>query len=761
MKRALTFLSVALATVLLSPPGTAQFDPEQWTGDPFERLEQLPIAEPVADAQRVIVQLRATREYVPADVYVFSKSAVPAATWSHLRQNYLAPELLVAARHATHYRADEDGYALVAMPDDGVCIAIAGEHVGIHEHNCTDTWISLDEWIRVRAEVLDHEGRPAAGVPVVVNADTPSRRAVIGETDRTGRLSTRIEKPRPGVKLDLRADVAGAEGIEPVPERDTGAKPRLVQLRLPPTGSLQVVLPDALAARPFCVNAALFSSNGLSRARKWTERGPLFSLVAIERDVESTVHVGHLNIKLTVTGPQAAGEHVEVTPDFDEFAVLPGRLVDASGQPHAAAPLWTVFPSVGRMTSLDDNGVFHLVARRTEVVAEGGHIALFCLDAKDHDEIGRGDATIEVDPFADEIGDVVMQKPSTLVRARLIDARDRPVVGVPVVITSEHGDRHGAVTDERGRFELKATLFGELELTLGDQAPLLRRWQLPQAVPVQAGPEEQVVHVETAPSLRVTTTRPDLLAWFTCRAFEPDAPMPQFGQPVDDHLFVALARNGEHHVQVRFGDRLLVDLPRLVVRPGETDYEMLQNIELPGDLHTTELIVRTPNGEPLDVGVYLHGVDGFVAPRPLPLPTGRGAVAWFDGQRLTVQHREHRLVVLEPTGETTEVTMRPKARLRLRLPQGIELPASAVVIEQHVLFGDVVTTRHAWRQQPLVLRPTCDGEVTLSIEVPGPTGVLQLHAQTVTVPPHAELTDVTLAIDADAAQLAREHSMGK
>jgi hypothetical protein len=246
-----------------------------------------------------------------------------------------------------------------------------------------------DTWIEVR--VLRHDGSPASGIPLVLQPSLSLGESVALARARTDeRGLARLRRPRPGslptfffppavppverssaLAISVLADVCA---VPPVmrswSEDDDPAE--ILELQLPPLGSIEVLLLDP-RRQPLVEESEVFllygrpggSATGQA-ARRTSTGSALFPHVQtdLELDVTALPLEGVQTGVASVAGPAVDGRTLRLELAVEgAFALLFGRLVDASGAPFAGARFeYEALPGTSGVRRTDDEGRFALGA---------------------------------------------------------------------------------------------------------------------------------------------------------------------------------------------------------------------------------------------------------------------------------------------------------------------------------------------------------------------------------------------------------------
>lgn len=341
----------------------------------------------------------------------------------------------------------------------------------------------------VEVLVRESDGRPAAGVPVVLRRVlTVSSDYVEQRTDSAGRATLRHAGAllsRPGGAWHAQLGVAATD---PPSKFVTLQRPPSAPLEftLAPYGSVELVLGERADASGASAVRAILRSTKSSRPRSGFERWPtgsstplvaavggsvLFEHVALGEEFEATLVHGLFESKLKFKGPTQPGERVVVRAEESGAASWTARVLDEQGRPWRGALVARANEGsqvLGQRRELtltpDANGRVCIEARELPPREDARVLTFVSLDGQGR-EVAAGRAQVQALSESEDLGEIVLRPVELLASGLVIDWRGQPVAGARVVLVddSDAGDPKPrlpfeAHTDAAGRFELQFAL---------------------------------------------------------------------------------------------------------------------------------------------------------------------------------------------------------------------------------------------------------------------------------------------------------------
>ncbi len=441
------------------------------------------------------------------------------------------------AKHAAHLvRSDERGQATILGPlESTILVARSGSLWGRSSSylpNTTERKLDLFPDADIVVNVRDVEGRPAPGVPVVVqyrlgilsSLAAPKLRATSDEhgTVRIAHAGFGIERTignwnsKHGSMLwSLAAEICSANRPEIALDANSLPKEPL-ELHLPALGEVELVVSGSdgraatLELRPQLMLAAnVPNGTGDGPSRGWIGGpGPRVRVEAKEgRALFRNVALGaELALKVQPNtasqtwvkrfqGPTNAGERVRVELKLESGApTFVGRLVDGSKRPLSKVRVATDLFSLPAPTRVhfsnrreddiiacgwgtvttDADGGFSI--SYSDDQAHGGVPVLVLCTARN--EAGslaaRVDLAASWTAGAHSLGDVVLSSTPIVASGKVVEADGKPITGAFVGISVFKGQAHiTATTDANGDFELRsAEPYDRLDLSADARAHL-------------------------------------------------------------------------------------------------------------------------------------------------------------------------------------------------------------------------------------------------------------------------------------------------
>lgn len=775
-------LACALAMSVGELP--AQRDLTEWSQDPWRTLAKLPVASEVPDGHLVRVHLLSGDHTNPpianANVYVLPEDCIDKPTRTFLFHHFRSLQLaVIGARYATRYQTGADGTVRVAMPKEGQSFAVTSSGFGIGATSNADSTIMLAERGRVLVEAVDCDGRPVHGVALYLSYEHGGSQLANACTNKGGRADLRFVAARgqdQRRRLQVVAAVAGPTRIAcDVPADYFEDEPRLLRVQLPPVGSV-LLRTDTISQHlkgQKCTSFIQWTAPPGSFAGlayypniKWTDEGALFTHVALNEQFEARVIVGDgrwFNAKGSGPTKRGALATLTATPRSTTWEVT-GRLLDVDGKPIAefdgtafiyreegwfACRYKTAADGTFRIDTVvtdDLGGPLHFEFRSVGFTLDGEQPAAVADVAK------RQDGKMA-------LGDLIMRREPVMVSARVLDLDDKPVAGLLVFASPTHMNRggigslaippsHRAETDAAGRFS-----FYEAEPASGPLKVTMRSssWKFEKSGDVTVGSKDEVLRVRPVGLLKVRIADPQMAGMLRAELFQAGRSRGR-SRALNRRVFQFSGLTpGEYEVRFSLANREVLRIEKIHVLAGVDQVDSrLREIDWLAKVKVATVHVTGTDGKPISAEVRVR--DGVHLTSPLPCDAlGIAKIAHLPEQVLEITHPRFRSQFLqsaEAAGkQRIEVRMLPRARLHLKLPSHIKLPADTRVLmdndEQPVI----------WRQGgPTVVMPGTTGKTELTVMIFDEGGNRrELHRQTVVLRDDAQLTDVMLKISPEVA----------
>jgi hypothetical protein len=366
---------------------------------------------------------------------------------------------------------------------------------------------------RVPVVVVDGDGRPAAGVAVGIasGANAPLRTFARTGNDGAATIAWSALDEQLDGQLDAPCVRLLAALREPVQQPLPASPDTPAQLRLPPTGSVRVLLQGRASASSPRVALRVAAKGGvLVPPADADPLGARFPFVEPGARVAAEVAYEGLAAPIDVDVPAvAAGKETQLAIDLDAGPQrLAFRLRDCDGRPLARCELHVVWQQEKQSHGFDavtgKGGEFELAV--DPACVPGGSLTI-----EQRRDDGDWVASLQVSlqdlgPGRNDRGEVRMQEKPVLARGRVVDVREQPVAGVVVETT---GGNRAAPTGRDGAFTLRARapLPAQEELRLVDD-----RWFFATApdrpVVVEGGNADCVLRIAPAARLLVRLSPP-------------------------------------------------------------------------------------------------------------------------------------------------------------------------------------------------------------------------------------------------------------
>lgn len=314
-----------------------------------------------------------------------------------------------------------------------------------------DVEIEPDQTLRVRV-VQDDDNRPLPDIPVALAVRTGGDEGAAGavlllpggrSADNDGQLAVphfqlwvRDQRRMHGPFTSARvvADLPGLVGHGPA--LPIGEPPgSVVELRLPPTGSLSVAVIDP-AGRPVTgstVGVSIVNHGGKPDGGKPALRlvdgagVARYTRVPLHRRWQVSVNAGSKPVVRTVVGPARAAEHVEVRVAIPiESVIVMGRAVAEDGAPFARARLRVTVAGDGRSRAIETVETDAAGRFLSAFDARLGDRSVRAIFFEDVSQPWRRDGAMaclrhvkSLRVGAQSVGEVVLRKAPIVVRVRL------------------------------------------------------------------------------------------------------------------------------------------------------------------------------------------------------------------------------------------------------------------------------------------------------------------------------------------------------
>ncbi len=644
--------------------------------------------------------------------------------------------------------------------------------------------------------VVDHRGKAAVGVPLVVGRVSPVGDSMSFstlpkskvKTDAEGRARFQIgTEPSRWSNLHVQADIAADPPVRvPVPRsRDE------VVVTLPPTGSVRVIVfddnGDALSGVRNVTLEVAGSKRFFDRLKvrgEIEEEGSLFRWVGLdlELSVRAAIEgVGSLHVRRP--GPTIPTELAVFDISTRESSIARVEFVDALGKPLRNHSLVTVL-SAGRSrrsfaVTTNEDGIVKLTVPKPFLDAADARWILCDVDA--------GGASFTLDLGVPWVGlrDVVgarLAPGEVVMRGRAVDTRGAPVSGLELDVPlswisgarsrSHHGRRpakHRVRTDEKGVFEVREHAPRDGGRV---QAEAVGGWQLERAR-VRYGDLD----------ITLIARRPGRVE-LVMRGVPPgtDVSMLQllrrnrgpgiFGANFEPLLTEAVG-DSEAASVVAFDDlqHTTYDLyvggmgrvkglrPGIkVVEPTEDAAAVRVTYDWKQDLKLIRPRLIQPDGTAIAGSVMVYQVNGGGH-------SGRSAGVTPEGRpflvpkrsRIVFEHPSWRSFELRELKEKMDIHVQPRFPARFVLPRGIELPRGVRVqtaVEELAWKGAGPVDIATHPGQPLTAMLDGAGNVVVTVSVPTPHGgdydVAWQKTVVVPEPVGNTVVEVPLPIDQEA-----------
>lgn len=643
------------------------------------------------------------------------------------------------------------------------------------------TLVQLQRRLAVAAEVVDADGMPLADVEVALGRWSGGTFAprLCGRTGRGGRVRLVLAAGDAAAlaNLSVRAAVVAPARVQAaLPAGYFDRAPELLRLQLPPCGSLRVRVRGASARavpRYFSLGLPDGEGNGSIFAAREAPDEVVFAHVALglEGQCRFVLSGGEgINLQAPVRGPRRAGEAGTATVDLGSCVpVVEGRLLDADGRPLAGQQLQVLVERLRgcgtEHVRTDADGRFRFLPEDKLEKADDLRLTFRGGTASDGAPLA---AFVHLQPGQRgmvDVGELRLQREPVLCSGRVVDGDGKAVAGVAVAVgtSSMPGNaafsawiRPPSPSGADGSF----TVF-EFEPVPAARALRIEAtgWLLRHELEVQPGARDVRVvvdrtgHIEAR--LRGAAPAAALLSWEVRSA---NGVSRQYARPAGGALQFADLLPGRYELRAFLLGQELFCVPGLEVEAGAGCADP-RLADLDWKAHVQLVAVRVFAADGTQLRGRLHLLDDRRAQHLDCDADGRAEVPWREGLRLAAGAPLHRTQLLQPAREPVEVRLQPCARLRLRLPEGLQLPDGVLVafprLPELRNLGRAVAE---WRNgAEMVVRPDADGACSLQLLVRQGAQWIVIHEQDVQLPADDRLHDLLLAIDRhvvdDAASL--------
>ncbi|MCA8976248.1 MAG: hypothetical protein KDC98_16125 [Planctomycetes bacterium] len=761
-----TAFATLVAAGLAIASAAAQRDLARWPADPLRELEKLPIAAAVADGEPVVVR-DGKGGVEGADVYVVDLGAVTESTLAFLRAHFLGDSMCVfAARHGVRYRTGTDGEVRVAMPARGLAVAIMGEQLGTGVSAAGRVNVMLEQRRLVRIEVVHADGRPAPGVMICGYETFRRGRSGAACTDFAGRARLHVRYVR---GLRIRAMITANEVAEvEVPEDYFEARPALLRLRLPALGSVLargVIRDDCVAELE--IDDGKARTTGRDRAAvapaRYTEEGAFFEHVAVGTEVVVTVRCAGTNamtFSVPSDGPSRPEDAVAVDCGPDLLAkdqrYVTARVLDGQGRPVCEQEVWTCFLHAGgrlvRKVRTDTSG---RLSRSIPGAGFSGEPRFLVAEKSlgNWGDVPVAVAELELGGSGDvELGDLQMTIAPVFASGRVVDGDGRPVTGVTVNLAEAQvfGRRFSrpswhSRTDDDGRFELRLVDY----LPVAHDVKVDEKGWLCDEVAVEPGDTGIELQAVRSGRLVVDFGERRRPPWLDVEIVPAAGGKPRRAYDIAGSVEFDDVRPGRYGVRLSVLDHVLSGIEGLDVEPGARCEDPRLTIDWRTLVPLLDVSLLDEGGLPIRGRVRLSSAVHTEGSRVIQCDGhGHAQVPFVDGLQFLAEGEDHRTVAFRPSFDPTVVRMRPRARLRFVVPDGLQLPVGIQVSEDGGVNSDPIGRDGSWR-------PAGSGLVTLSFLMRPQFGKPEtLWRQVVDVPNGNGVMDIPLEIDADIADRA-------
>ena len=576
---------------------------------------------------------------------------------------------------------------------------------------------------QLRVQVVDADGSPVAGVPIVIEKPGSHSALWSGKTEGPDGVVTIGAYPDElGINVadGQLAVSANVHTLIPLTQSlVNGEIPRdVVRFELPPTGSMRIRAVNALNLPIRQEADVIMYLTGEERRRLGKRRGPLFLIPNVRfalRDgvvVLPYVEVGQrLEVNLSVqgmkqgwtsnipvqkvSGPMQAGEQVDVLFALDA-PILAGRVLDPAGKPVANRELTGWLMGVRGMATTrartkmrtDDDGRFSVVVRQKQA---GTGERQFVITLNEPDRTGaieklptgpqvRVALPDELTEPMHELGDLTLSQ-DVRFESEVRDERGLPIEGVEVSLFESTYPRQFAVrksglrlakydatSDRDGRFSLSTPSGASFLMTLEKEGFVRETLALPRS---EQGPIVLVRAASLKARVLVPWSAPQeaiSLRYELVRGESAIAANSITNATID----IEACSPGSAALRILTGNRELIAIEGLDLRPGKACRDRRLD---PIDLR--ELIaVRTfrlmKGAAPLAKAWCWANADG-VRLQGRTNAEGRVAFLKLDGP-FVLETEDHQWVIVEPGAAERVIELKKRYALDIALLSTIEVP---------------------------------------------------------------------------------------
>jgi hypothetical protein len=622
------------------------------------------------DAIEILVRVSETKEPVPGAIVLF-------ADWTTLSEEEQAilwwgDESLFHGieRIGRRFRADEAGVVRIPRPSEGAFATC--EHEGLFGQLDLDSdpshrrTLELAPDVVIRARVVDAGGTPVAGIPVGLRVVSQwwSWDILKAITDEDGIAALEhahaplLQQHDPSQRFAVGIVMHALEPIQVEVDR-TELPSEPVELRLPPHGSVEVILdPPANARDPGARSATVFLQE-MGREedqpgyQTWSPRRledgrAVFPIVGLGLRFLAHAESPDVEVQpLEFGGPTSAGERIVVhlSPGAAKPRVV-GRALLADGTPLADARLrgtiqyldlendWTA----GFAATTDADGRFAANVGVADGPAAAGALEL----ELEHRTLGKLAGSVPLArrllPGDNPVGDVRLAPPPLLVSGRVVDQAGNGIRGARVSLESASEQREvmigyagggtssvlhwgglWAFSAPDGAFEVRGELAGDLYRVSATHAD----YRTLEPLEVRRGASVVLTLAGAGRILGRVLAEPDTSTGsFQVLALDASGNIlnAEERREADGHFELVALEPGTYAISVRLAeeDAELARVDGVLVEAGKTTEDpRLDPIDLTGKLERIVLRVRDRDGEPpdeLSIARRLPGGSGYLEP---------------------------------------------------------------------------------------------------------------------------------------------------
>lgn len=721
-------------------------------------LHALPLQPPTADGAVVLVVDDAGKPVAGADLFVVDRERMQAARERLMGPTSAEMDLWTGVQAMLFFgarRLQTGADGSVRAGDVGMgAVAVHGDRVGVLvEREAAPLRIVLRPVLACTATVVDSQGKVVAGIALGLAAAKEqvqlSPLQPMGRTGDDGALRWRL--PRALLDgnplrdhLQVRADLPGPPVMAPF-VIDANEPKAAARVQLPPTGQVRVIVYDAaeqplrgvhdVQLRQKLSADAILDEQSAWQPTRSEPTGATFAWVQLGLALSATAKLEGVagELRLERQGPMRAGELVVFDLRTTVGApLLQARMLGLDGAPVADEPLQVLLMAprdtrpVEARSDADGRLCIAVPAdfplrepARALVMRHGrgsptayGGAAWLTIPAGAHGPVDLGDVQLLAEPLRAE--------------GVVVDRSGKPLAGIELEVPLSHFARadlrvqqasfpHRIRTGADGRFAIH-------ELQPANEAAVLRppprsELHILEQGPVRLGVADLRVVVAGGGSLRLSlpgAPREGVLALLWRHG-----DYPSFCQLDDGTYVYENLTPGFYEVHLQVGGEVVAKIDRVDVRAGEPCADpRLADIPWRQYVRVVRLRVRDAQGRPLqpDIQVAVPGEGSLGAAMFTCWPDG---IAEFALRKdavgpMVVRHDEYLSQEFATFGDQLEVTMQPRPRVRIRLPDGLQLPAGASVqlrpaVPQRQEFARIVH-EPARRADPSLFRPEAVGK---------------------------------------------------